>query len=131
MSKLIVEMNMPQDCWCCPNGHPDWIYNDDGAAQMVCFCNICNTEEDNRWISETETERPSWCPIKVVLPDEHGDLIDRNHLIGRCQRQQKDDWNQKAAPYSWAYAYEQFEEDVLNQQAVIAAERKDDGTTAD
>ena len=80
MSKLIVEMEMPQDCWCCPNGHPDWIYNDDGAAQMVCFCNICNTEEDNRWISETETERPSWCPIKGVLPDEHGDLIDRDKL---------------------------------------------------
>lgn len=76
MSKLIVEMEMPLDCWRCPNGHPDWIYNDDGAAQMVCFCNICNTEEDNRWISETETERPSWCPIVGVLPDEHGRLID-------------------------------------------------------
>ncbi len=80
MSKLIVEMEMPKDCWCCPNGHPDWIFNDDGAVQMVCFCSICNTEEDDKWISETETERPSWCPIIGILPEQHGRLGDLDKL---------------------------------------------------
>lgn len=76
MSEVIVRMEMPENCWCCPNGQPDWIYNDDGTLKLVCFCNICNTKEDDKWISETETERPSWCPIKGVLPDEHGRIID-------------------------------------------------------
>lgn len=75
MSECVVRMEMPQDCWYCPNGNPDWIYNDDGAAQMVCFCKICNTEEDDKWISETETERPSWCPILCQLPEGHGRLV--------------------------------------------------------
>ena len=119
MSKLIVEMEMPQDCWRCPNGHPDWIYNDDGAAQMVCFCNICNTEEDNRWISETETERPSWCPIVGVLPDEHGDLIDRDELKKKkVYSHERHEYVVPVACIDW-------------QNAVIAAERKDDETTAD
>jgi hypothetical protein len=116
MSKLIVEMEMPIDCWCCPNGHPDWIYNDDGAAQMVCFCNICNTEEDDKWISETETERPSWCPIKGVLPDEHGDLIDRDELLKECYPDDEFD------------SYVIYADDIHKAKAVIAAERKDNGT---
>lgn len=80
MSECVVRMEMPQNCWCCPSGHPDWIYNDDGAEQMVCFCNICNTEEDNRWISETEIVRPSWCPIICQLPEGHGRLVDADEL---------------------------------------------------
>lgn len=115
MSKLIVEMEMPQDCWCCPNGHPDWIYNDDGAAQMVCFCNICNTEEDNRWISETETERPSWCPIVGVLPNEHGDLIDRDALLETCIYYYINP-NKGAVDA----------DNIQDMPVIIAAERKDD-----
>ena len=114
MSKLIVEMEMPRDCWRCPSGHPDWIYNDDGAVQMVCFCNICNTEEDNRWISETETERPSWCPIVGVLPDEHGDLIDRDALLKECYPDDEFD------------AHVIYADDIHKAKAVIAEERKDD-----
>lgn len=86
MSECVVRMEMPENCWSCPSGHPDWIYNDDGAAQMVCFCNICNTEEDNRWISETEIVRPSWCPIICSLTEGHGRLVDaddvNNHIMG-------------------------------------------------
>lgn len=80
MSELIMRMEMPTGCQLCPNGHLDWIYNDDGAAELVWFCNICDTEEDDRWISETGTERPSWCPIKSVLPDNHGDLVDLDEV---------------------------------------------------
>lgn len=78
---VVVRMEMPQDCWFCPNGHPDWIYNDDGAEQMACFCNICNTEEDDKWISEIETERPSWCPIICQLPEGHGRLVDADEIM--------------------------------------------------
>ena len=81
MSECVVRMEMPQNCWCCPSGHPDWIYNDDGAEQMVCFCNICNTEEDDMWISETEIARPSWCPIICALPEGHGRLVDADALL--------------------------------------------------
>lgn len=80
MSECVVRMEMPRGCWCCPNGHPDWIYNDDGSAQMVCFCNICDTEEDNRWISETKIVRPSWCPIICQLPEGHGRLVEEKSV---------------------------------------------------
>jgi hypothetical protein len=115
MTKLIVEMEMPRDCWCCTNGHADWIYNDDGAAQMVCFCNICNTEEDDKWISETETERPSWCPIVGVLPDEHGDLVDRSLLCADL------------VGVILSHRGLGIDEVIARQPAIIAAERKDDG----
>lgn len=122
MAKLIVEMEMPRDCWGCPNGHPDWIYNDDGAAQMVCFCNICNTEEDDRWISETETERPSWCLILGVLPEQHGDLIDRDDLRkhGMMYRGGIDEGGLIYVPLR------DVMKSISNAPAVIAAERKDD-----
>lgn len=121
--KLIVEMEMPQDCWSCPNGHPDWIYNDDGAAQMVCFCNICNTEEDDKWISETETERPSWCPIKGVLPDEHGRLIDASTVIGIQQDEEDNDFPVTVDDYLGL----QFPVPTI----VPATERSKHGATAD
>ena len=28
-----------------------------------------------------QLERPYYCPIKGVLPEQHGDLIDRNYLL--------------------------------------------------
>ena len=59
---LIVDMKMPKRCCECP--FADGIY--------------CNAMDDKpvpqmTWIKR----RPDWCPIKGVLPDEHGDLIDK------------------------------------------------------
>ncbi len=71
MSKLIVDMEMPKSCPC------DLI----GAGYAMC-CSAANTRE--RIIEYDECvkngTRPSWCPIVGVLPETHGDLIDRDEI---------------------------------------------------
>ena len=60
------------------------------------------------------------CPL-IELPP-HGRLIDADELTKMCQEMQSNEWNNKAAPYSWAYAYESFESDVDNAPTIIGAE---------
>ncbi len=77
MSECVVRMEMPKGCWCCPFGHYDWIWGDDGREKMVCFCCLdLESEEDGHYLLETELKRPSWCPILCQLPEGHGRLID-------------------------------------------------------
>ena len=47
-------------------------------------------------------------------------LIDGSFLEDRCKRQMNDEWNKKAAPSSWAAAYEQFLTDIENCPTVDA-----------
>lgn len=75
MSKLIVEMEMPvccADCPCCIclNG------------MKPAYCKAVMVDDDNivdglMWRETDPNNRPSWCPICGVLPDEHGDLVDK------------------------------------------------------
>lgn len=75
MSKLIVEMEMPQACPC------DLI----GIGYAMC-CSAANSKK--RIVEYDECvkngTRPDWCPIKGELPEEHGDLIDRDALLETC-----------------------------------------------
>ena len=81
MSECVVRMEMPQGCWCCPFGHYDWIWGDDGREKMVCFCCLdLESEEDGHYLLETELKRPSWCPIICSLPEGHGRLVDADAL---------------------------------------------------
>lgn len=47
-------------------------------------------------------------------------LIDGSFLEERCKRQISAEWNKKAAPSSWADAYEQFLTDIENCPTVDA-----------
>lgn len=85
MSECVVRMEMPQGCWCCPFGHYDWIWGDDGREKMVCFCCLdLESEEDCHYLLETELKRPSWCPIICSLPEGHGRLGDLDELAAGC-----------------------------------------------
>ena len=106
MTKLIVEMEMPKVCMT-----KDGFYGDCPMDRLWCVQR--NAPSGTKMIdayAELKDNIPSWCPIKGVLPDEHGDLIDRNYLlkffdgINNCIDK----------------------EDVLSANAIIAAERKDD-----
>ena len=59
----------------------------------------------------------------IPVPD-HGRLIDADALTAFCTEMQSIEWNNKAAPYSWAYAYESFEGDVDDAPTVIPAEKE-------
>ena len=106
MSKLIVEMEM--------NGIPDCC----GLCDPL-FTVVCATKNDQTIDKMMlRVGRPSWCPIKGVLPEEHGDLIDRDALKKQC-------WQDDGFDL-WVSHTE-----IDQQPTVIAAERSEDGTTAD
>lgn len=112
MSKLIVEMEMPIVCADCPiciciNG------------MKPAYCKAVLVDDDNivdgtMWKETDPNAIPNWCPIKGELPDEHGDLIDRDELLKECYPD--DEFN----------AHVIYADDIQNAKAVIAAERKDD-----
>lgn len=102
---LIIDMQMPKCCEKCDVE----IY---GVCGVTCE-NVLNEH------GEYEAERPSWCPIKCVLPETHGDLIDRDAL------KDKKVYSHERHEYVVPVAYIDW------QDAVISAERKDDGTKAD
>jgi len=60
----------------------------------------------------------------VELP-EHGDLIDRDALIKTCNEIIDEDWNAKAAPYSWSYAYESFVDDIVAIPVIVSASKEE------
>ena len=60
----------------------------------------------------------------VELP-EHGDLIDRDALIKTCNEIIDEDWNAKAAPYSWPYAYESFVDDIVAIPVIVSASKEE------
>jgi len=68
MSKLIVEMNMPKDCYDCP------MYDFASYRGKLTLC--CNAHLDLKPIPNNGNPRPSWCPIVGELPEQHGRLID-------------------------------------------------------
>lgn len=113
MSKLIVEMEMPAGCANCPMG-------DDDSR----FCKAAK-----KYIPMLG--RPSWCPIKGVLPEEHGDLVDRDELFETINSRVT---LIDSCPEGKPSMKELFERDVLCvclhdvvcAKAVIVAERKDD-----
>lgn len=112
MSKLIVEMEMPQACPC------DLI----GVGYDLYCSGVCGIPERVKEYYECVENgtRPDWCPIKGELPDEHGDLIDRDALLETCIYY---DINPNKSAVD--------ADNIQDMPVIIAAERKDDGTTAD
>lgn len=109
--KLIVEMVMPRFCAECPMC--DNVYYGDDVRKSFCIV----FDERKEILTE---DRPSWCPIKGVLPEQHGDLIDRDALLETCIYYNIDP-NKSAVDA----------DNIQDMPVIIAAERKDDGTTAD
>lgn len=66
MSVIIKGMTMPNTCYDCEfhqSGYPDW-----------CDLSFISLDIDKT------SRRPDWCPL-VEIPDDHGDLIDRDALM--------------------------------------------------
>ena len=106
--KLIVEMEMPKSCDACP------LLDESGDYPM---CRA--TQETRGYNFDTRNKKMDKCPIVSVLPDEHGDLIDRNALIksvNGVSTHWLNDWSTLGVLSM-----------IDKQPTVIAAERKDDG----
>lgn len=109
MSKLIVEMEMPKACPCElateieGNFYPCFAYY--GVVERAVEFDKCMRDGN----------RPDWCPIKGVLPDEHGDLIDRDALLETCIYY---DINPNKSVVD--------ADNIQDMPVIIAAERKDE-----
>lgn len=105
MSKLLIEMEMPTRCGACKCRHVEFDID-----YVAVFCAI----KDNEYVEDPDGI-PSWCPIKGVLPDEHGDLIDRDALLEKCIYYNINP-NKSAVDA----------DNIQDMPVIIAAERKDD-----
>lgn len=114
MSKLIVEMEMPKSCPCdlIGVGYAMWCSAASGIPERVAEYDEC----------VKNGTRPDWCPIKGVLPEEHGDLVDRDKLKNNLWCEHAYYYNRTDA----AIAVQACIADVETSKAIIAAERKDD-----
>ena len=91
--------------------------------------------ENNNWktiriYKNGEVAYPNWqgdCTFAnthaISVPD-HGRLIDANVLLSLCKEMEQIEWNNKASPYSWGYAYESFEDDIEEAPTVIPADKE-------
>lgn len=61
--------------------------------------------------------------FKVLSP--HGRLIDGDKLRATLRRWTEDEWNQKASPVSWAYAYEDLIDLIDDAPTILEAETED------
>lgn len=118
MSKLIVEMEMPQACPC------EFAYYSSHGIFRPCFAwnGIPARWHEVEKCAENGT-RPDWCPIVGVLPDEHGDLVDTDTVLWEVL---DSEGIETAEPVTVGDVIEGYDVPI-----VIAAERKDNGTTAD
>lgn len=110
MSKLIVEMEMPKDCPMCPMAHYNKL--DEFTGCEVAAGKLFAATRDKAYAESAS--RPSWCPIVGVLPDEHGDLIDRDEL--RKMNVFSQEFNRYVVPMMY----------IEDANPIVAAERKDD-----
>lgn len=67
MSECVVRMEMPHDGLC------DLAYSFLNRTVCTIEGNLCNYCDDE--------VRPDWCPIICVLPEKHGDLIERDETF--------------------------------------------------
>ena len=66
-------------------------------------------------------ERPFDCPLVPVPP--HGRLIDADALAAGLKEMSEIEWNQKASPVSWAYAFDAVRNIIeRDEPTVIPAE---------
>ena len=59
----------------------------------------------------------------IQIPTPPGRLIDADKLRATLRRWTEDEWNQKASPVSWAYAYEDLI-DLIDDAPTILEEEK-------
>lgn len=99
MSEVIVRMEMPERCGACMCRQVEFDID-----RVAVFCGI----KDNEYVEDADS-RPSWCPIVGVLPEQHGDLIDRDALLKECYPDDEFD------------AHVIYADDINKAKAVIAA----------
>lgn len=108
---LIIDMTMPRTCAECPICQFD---NECGDLYHRCgeTLNLCEKPYE---------DRNEDCPIKGVLPEQHGRLVDAD-ACSSVLRKLENEAKTNTEKLCYGYAARMFEEAFT----IIAAERKDD-----
>lgn len=110
---LIVETEMPKRCTKC-------------GVRLSCMRYVYGLRRN-----AAENLKPLMgdkdCLIKGVLPDEHGDLIDRDAFIHKYLAFYTEQERKKNLVFAAVEVKQQFADMICDERALIAAERKDDG----
>lgn len=113
----IPGMEMPIDCCDCPMS---------GDYRMCCslmpgvpalYAEFTDAIKTNR--------RHKDCPL-VPVP-KHGRLIDADALMAHFEKIADIEWNKKAAPISWSYAFEDVMDDIENAPTIVPADPAEEG----
>lgn len=114
MTKLIVKMDMPQTCVGCPIGE--------------YFHRSCPLQDDwesyeQQFQAYKKNERPDWCPIEGVLPEEHGDLIDRDAFIDKYITYYTEQERKMNLVFTAVEVKQQFADMICDEEVLISAEK--------
>lgn len=128
---IIMGMEMPHDCPHCEFAAIGYASPMSSGCTLYCRAvdkfKDCATEimKDKSYeeISQYDT-RPDWCPL-LPLPEWHGRLGDLDALSKQFEHLASLDWNQKAAPYSWAYAYSEAQAAVDDSPTIVPGDVTD------
>lgn len=119
MTNLIIEMEMPTRCAECDIVQKTKSgYRCPIASKMHGFSCV---------VGRGQFDLPHYCPIHGVLPDEHGDLIDRDKFVDKYIRHYTEQERKMNLVFAAVEVKQDFADMIYEEDAVIAAERKDDG----
>lgn len=123
---LIVDMPMPKGCPCELSAE---VFDPSGnyGGHEPCFAWYgipARSKEFDRCV--VRSERPSWCPIVGELPEQHGDLIDRDKFADKYIRHYTEQERKMNLVFAAVEVKQDFADMIYEEDAVIAAERKDD-----
>ena len=89
MSEVLIEMEVPANCVVCPMRKEKWTHEPrEGDFYTIYDCK--RNRVSDSYNPRFPAERPPHCPIKLVLPEQHGELIDMRELL---KRKMKMDWS--------------------------------------
>lgn len=116
MSECVVRMKKYENCLDCDLHQT--VYGDSYAdTDVYCF-------KEKRFVGKRfgpikDLARPSWCPIIGELPEQHGDLIDRDKAIFEmCEGLAPNGYR------AWAKRY--LKSEKINPTIVPATERSEE-----
>lgn len=121
MSEVVLRMEFHKNCLDCDLRQ---IVYGDSYADTDIYCSKENRLVGKRFGPAKDLARPSWCPIICVLPEQHGDLIDRDaylHLLESYIESKRGVCENK----EFIVALQAISKQIKCVEAVIAAERSE------
>lgn len=121
MSEVIVRMEMPQSCPCELAGGYEMPFPCFAGHGVPARCKEFDQCVENG-------TKPGWCPFVCELPENHGDLIDKQSFIKRLYRYSG--IVKQILPSEVFELYLQILKDVegeVNKETVIVPATKEEG----